>query len=295
MDAKEQDAVVCGDLQELMIRSPEAAPIIRAWMARLESGDMHRYEAVIGCLKSLAEQYDLVVTRCVSLMQSAPVPPLPVPDRRHIHAGDEEPTGVARASRRKAQGIVVTQVELPVIEEAEIAKVVGFEPWRLRLHLVNAALVDLNKRLFDPAEVVTGDEPLMAWADGSGTVGDSDAAVGVVFDDRGHRAGFGAYIGKGTNNVAELSAVLYAVRAIRGQHRFRPVIVHTDSQYAIGALTKQWDAKVNQELIAIVRQELKNFRDLKFQHVRGHTGILGNEQADKLAGAASKTRGLVRL
>jgi ribonuclease HI len=65
--------------------------------------------------------------------------------------------------------------------------------------------------------------------------------------------------------------------------------VHTDSQYAIGLLTKGWKAKANQELVAKLRELLKG-RQVEIVYVPGHAGVLLNERADVLAVQAVQQR-----
>jgi len=62
-----------------------------------------------------------------------------------------------------------------------------------------------------------------------------------------------------------------------------PAVIHTDSQYAIGVLTKGWKAKANAALITDIRDMLKERRGVRFVYVRGHAGIPLNERADELA------------
>ena len=72
--------------------------------------------------------------------------------------------------------------------------------------------------------------------------------------------------------------------------RAREVLVHTDSSYTIGVLSKGWKAKKNVELIAKTRALVAGFANLKFQWVPGHSGVVENERCDELARAAVKRR-----
>lgn len=65
-------------------------------------------------------------------------------------------------------------------------------------------------------------------------------------------------------------------------------VVRTDSMYTIGALTAPHETppdRPNARLIALVRKALAT-RLVRFEHVKGHSGVAGNERADKLAGLA---------
>ena len=92
------------------------------------------------------------------------------------------------------------------------------------------------------------------------------------------------YLGKGTNNIGELTAIKVALESIKDPRL--PVHLYTDSSYAIGVLTKGWKAKANRELIAGIKAMMERFDDLHLHHVRGHAGHPLNERADALATGA---------
>ena len=94
------------------------------------------------------------------------------------------------------------------------------------------------------------------------------------------------YLGTGTNNIAELTAILRGLEIVksRGADALNgPVDVLTDSSYCIGLLTKGWKAKKNQALIADLRACVAEFGDLRLLKVPGHAGVPLNERADELA------------
>ncbi len=127
-----------------------------------------------------------------------------------------------------------------------------------------------------------------AYTDGACTGNPGPAGSGwiVVSPEGKVEEGF-AYLGEATNNIAELTAVLRAVKKI--PHRV-PVVVHTDSQYSIGVLSKGWKAKANGELIKEIRAALADHGAVRFVYVRGHVGVPLNERADELARQAISTR-----
>jgi len=88
------------------------------------------------------------------------------------------------------------------------------------------------------------------------------------------------YLGEATNNVAELTAILRAVEWL--PLPAKGIVVHTDSQYAIGVLQKGWRAKVNQELVARTKRVVED-RGARLVYVPGHSGVPLNERADELA------------
>jgi ribonuclease HI len=132
------------------------------------------------------------------------------------------------------------------------------------------------------------DGAVIAYADGACSGNPGPAGVGIVIVDGKSRRELSRYLGQGTNNIAELTAIELAVEAIGSLER--PVRIYTDSQYAIGVLTKGWKAKANQELVARVRKLLARLPDLKLHYVRGHSGIPLNERADVLAVEAVQRR-----
>jgi ribonuclease HI len=109
----------------------------------------------------------------------------------------------------------------------------------------------------------------------------------MVLIDGATRIELSEYLGQGTNNIAELTAVL---RALQAAHAGRPMVVHTDSQYTIGVVQKGWKAKANQALVAELRAALASRPGVRLRYVPGHAGVLLNERADALAREAVSGR-----
>lgn len=147
-----------------------------------------------------------------------------------------------------------------------------------------------GKRAEAEAPAPAPDGAWIAYTDGacSGNPGPAGLGVVVIAPNGGGVAEGYEYLGSATNNVAELTAILRALERIpEGAH----AVIHTDSQYAIGVLTKGWKAKANQELIASLRAALEPRKKLvRLAYVRGHAGIPLNEKADELAREAVRTR-----
>ena len=121
----------------------------------------------------------------------------------------------------------------------------------------------------------------IAYTDGacSGNPGPAGCGIVLISPEGKVHEGF-EFIGQTTNNVAELTAILRAVEWVPpGPHS---IVVHTDSQYAIGVVQKGWRAKANQELVAKVRAAV-GARHARLVYVPGHQGVLLNERADALA------------
>ncbi len=137
-----------------------------------------------------------------------------------------------------------------------------------------------------------GAVPKDAWtvyADGacSGNPGPAGLGIVLVAPDGKTRVEGYEYLGSATNNVAELTAILRAAEIVPPG---APFVLHTDSQYSIGVLTKGWKAKANQELIASVKSALASRHNYRLVYVPGHAGVELNERADELAREAVSRR-----
>jgi ribonuclease HI len=147
----------------------------------------------------------------------------------------------------------------------------------------------------DPVEIEVGEsaapstqgappaDAIHVWTDGACTGNPGPAGIGVVIIDGGskERRELSEYLGIGTNNIAELTAILRGLQETTDKKRV--VVVYTDSSYSIGVLSKNWKAKANVELIDRIRGLAKQFADLRFVKVQGHAGIALNERVDELA------------
>ncbi|HWN68902.1 MAG TPA: ribonuclease H [Haliangium sp.] len=132
--------------------------------------------------------------------------------------------------------------------------------------------------------------PIVVYTDGACTGNPGPAGIGVVILDGKQRRELSEYLGQGTNNIAELAAIERALEAVAAQDRARPVLVHSDSSYAIGLLSKGWKARANADLVARIRQLARSFSNLRFVKVRGHSGVAENERCDVLARSAIDRR-----
>jgi ribonuclease HI len=157
----------------------------------------------------------------------------------------------------------------------------------------------------DPVEIEVGDkapergsapspaaaapkDAIHVWTDGACTGNPGPAGIGVVVIDGAARREIGEFLGEGTNNIAELTAIERGLEVVADPKR--PVIVYSDSAYAIGLLSKSWKAKANVELVARIRALTSRFADLRFVKVAGHAGVPENERCDELARTAIVTR-----
>jgi ribonuclease HI len=122
------------------------------------------------------------------------------------------------------------------------------------------------------------------YTDGASSGNPGPSGIGVFFRYRGHEKEISRNIGMGTNNIAELEAIRTALKEVK--NRDLPVRIYTDSGYAYGLLVNGWKALKNTELVNDIRTLMKGFNNLKFIKVKGHSGIAGNERADRLATSA---------
>lgn len=129
------------------------------------------------------------------------------------------------------------------------------------------------------------------WTDGACTGNPGPAGVGVVIIDGSKTREISEYLGQGTNNIAELTAILRGLQALGEAEHQRPVLVYSDSSYSIGLLSQAWKAKANVELVAELRAVCRKFADLRFVKVLGHSGVPLNERTDELARQAVQSRG----
>lgn len=130
---------------------------------------------------------------------------------------------------------------------------------------------------------------IVAYTDGAciGNPGPSGLGYAIAFPD-GRRVARGEPLGQGTNNIGELRAierVLEIVGLTDG-----PLVIHSDSEYAIGVLTRGWKAKANQQLIERIRSTMGRYPGLELRKVKGHAGVPDNELVDDLARTAAETQ-----
>lgn len=102
------------------------------------------------------------------------------------------------------------------------------------------------------------------------------------------------FLGNGTNNIAELTAIKMAFEWIKKRGlEWDSHIVYSDSNYAVGLLTKNWKASKNQELVAEIRKLQEYLPNTELTWVKAHNGDQFNELADKLANRAVES-GLIK-
>lgn len=107
---------------------------------------------------------------------------------------------------------------------------------------------------------------------------------------------FGDYIEYGTNNIAELNALKKALELVRDNPEIVSVDIFSDSQYSIDCISKwsyswkknAWTKKGGEIKNLQLIQEAHEIYDrlqnkINLYHVKGHSGVEGNELADRMA------------
>ncbi len=132
------------------------------------------------------------------------------------------------------------------------------------------------------ARLVPGTAAVEIWTDGACSGNPGPMGIGVVVVDGPQRKEKGEYLGIGTNNIAELTAIERGIDLVGAAAADKRLRIYTDSSYVIGVLSKGWKAKANQELIAKIKRRLAPL-DTEFVKVAGHAGVPLNERCDVLA------------
>jgi ribonuclease HI len=132
------------------------------------------------------------------------------------------------------------------------------------------------------------DETIVIHTDGSCSGNPGPAGVGVLVERPDQTIEISEFLGSGTNNIAELTAILRALQTLRPEDAERAIHLYTDSGWSLGVLVGGWKAKANLELLEEIRVEMEKYPRLELLKVRGHAGHHGNEEADRLATQATR-------
>lgn len=136
-----------------------------------------------------------------------------------------------------------------------------------------------------PMELVSYPPPedgiVEIYTDGACSGNPGPCGYGLLMRDGDSYREINQYLGTGTNNIAELTAIKVALENV--EDKSRPVRIYTDSRYSIGVLVDGWKAKANRELILETRDLIAEFDDVELIKVKGHAGHPLNERADTLA------------
>jgi len=90
------------------------------------------------------------------------------------------------------------------------------------------------------------------YTDGACSSNPGPAGIGIVIKYNGQRKEISDYIGRSTNNKAELEAISRGLGHIMFgcsiQFLTNNVIIYTDSIYSINVISNKWKSKKNKEL-----------------------------------------------
>lgn len=129
------------------------------------------------------------------------------------------------------------------------------------------------------------------YTDGS-CRGNGNGGVGIVWLKDGNKVfEYSKGFKNTTNNKMELMAIYIALSSIKKEINSLEIV--SDSEYAIGVLTKPWNPKKNKELIEVIKQRIRLTQNLvkspiKWSHTYGHSDNEWNNLCDKLAQSESK-------
>lgn len=125
---------------------------------------------------------------------------------------------------------------------------------------------------------------IVIHTDGACSGNPGPAGIGVLLErPDGEVIEHSEFIGEGTNNIAELTAILRALEMLKPEEQQAHVLLYTDSAWSLGVLVGGWKAKVNVELITAIKERMTTMPDVELLKVKGHAGNSGNDDADALA------------
>ena len=137
---------------------------------------------------------------------------------------------------------------------------------------------------------------IVIYTDGSALGNPGPGGYGIVLSFKGQYKEVSQGYRLTTNNRMELLAIIVALEMLKVSDR--EVIIYSDSKYVIDSVTKGW-------LFGWVKKGFKGKKNadlwkrflhiypknkVKFQWVKGHANIPGNERCDALAVAAANKK-----
>ncbi len=155
--------------------------------------------------------------------------------------------------------------------------------------------------------ISTSNNILKIYCDGacSGNPGNAGSGIAVYFDDKNPVLLYGDFIESGTNNIAELNALYKALQIADESKINNNISIFTDSKYAIDCIStwayswkkNGWSKKGGEiKNLPLIIKSHELFEKLKskinLEYVKGHSGVEGNELADKMAINAIKQKSI---
>lgn len=127
---------------------------------------------------------------------------------------------------------------------------------------------------------------VVVYVDGAFQHQTKTAGIGLVFVYGNVIKTVSEQVNTTTVNNTELTAILHAIKHLK--HTEKPVIINTDSLYALEVLTTSCSIKSNRSLIIDIRKLLAKNSNISLNKVQAHTNDEYNNLADKLAKAVLK-------
>lgn len=195
-----------------------------------------------------------------------------------VHRGRVElryKLGARKSYKASPDGIAPIEGEDEIIADREMSGNTGN---------ASTATAALRETPSTPADADT----IVIYTDGACSGNPGPAGIGVLLQRPDQTVEISEFLGSGTNNIAELTAILRALQLLREDEQDRLIHLYTDSGWSLGVLIGGWKAKANVELIEEIRGQMARFSRLELLKVRGHAGHEGNEEADHLATQATR-------
>lgn len=152
----------------------------------------------------------------------------------------------------------------------------------------SAAAATSKAALREEPKEPADENTIVIYTDGACSGNPGPAGIGVFMQRPDTTLELSEYIGSGTNNIAELTAILRALEQVKEDEQESRIHLYTDSGWSLGVLIGGWKAKTNLELITSIKTQMERMPNLELLKIKGHAGHPGNEEADGLATRAAR-------
>jgi len=125
-----------------------------------------------------------------------------------------------------------------------------------------------------------------AWVDGACSGNPGPMGAGVVLKCGNRIRKIACYLGAGTNNRAEMLAVVIALEALKNRQNSH-VKLFTDSALVCG-IFEGWRLKQNLDLVQRIKELVVECGKFEIVKVKGHAEVELNEEANRLAVKAAR-------
>lgn len=195
-----------------------------------------------------------------------------------VHRGRVElryKLGARKSYKASPEGITPIEGEDEIIADTEMSGSSG-------------SSVAATAALKETPSTAADENTIIIYTDGACSGNPGPAGIGVLVTRPDQTVEISEFLGSGTNNIAELTAILRALETLRENEQDRQIHLYTDSGWSLGVLVGGWKAKSNVELLEQIRTQMARFPKLELLKVKGHAGHEGNEEADRLATQATR-------